>query len=170
MTVSAKQLKNDLNDIKGAIAGAIENAEVKRAFGELIEWNHGLVDAHDAKITAMTKHLADLTTTIEMLEADEAEEGISFESGTVLIAGYEQAKMVNAAVLAFLEGPGNTLDQVTTKRLSDLIAASNMAITTAENLIEELVDVPDDEEVEDGVADEDVEGEDEIADEGEGEE
>lgn len=164
--MNAQQLQNDLNVIEKAVQRADAPEPVKRLLGEMLEWNRALV-----KQVTVTK-APDLSEFEERLAAvedfvDGADEGISFETAKVLVGAFEQARLVNAAVIALVTGGASGLDDLAAKKLLQLVHSSETAIVASVVLIGEIT-VPDEEEPEvpaDEEDDEDAELEDEEGDE-----
>ena len=152
--MNVKELVGDLAAIVKAIQRSSADATTKRLLGEIIEWNRGFVK--QAAAGAGGK----LAERVEVLEGavegilEDAEEGIFVDTAQQIVAAFEQARLVNAAVGAWIAGGSSGLDDVTAKKFTQLLKTAEAAIA----LVAEIT-IPDDDEDEDEDEDEAAQGE-----------
>ena len=156
--MNVKELEGDLAAIDKAIQRSSADATTQRLLGEIIEWNRGFVK--QAAAGAGGK----LAERVEVLEGavegilEDAEEGIFVDTAQPIVAAFEHARLVHAAVGAWIAGGSSGLDDVTAKKFTQLLKTAEAAITGAIALVAEIT-IPDDDEDEDEDEDEAAQGE-----------
>lgn len=152
MNKQMRQLKADLSMISDGVKRADVPDVVKTLFGEMIAWNEAALE-HTAELDSRLEE-ADAALT-ELIDGEG--EMISPDTAASFVSLVEHSQLLCHAVSALLEGQhGVSIDEMTKKRFSQLIANTAQACAVSGQIIQELTtdeDGDDAEESDDGDGD-----------------